>query len=441
MQHGIRISVIVFCLAGFLCNAFAAGPSLLFDATSGKVLSQERAGEPWYPASLTKMMTAYVIFKKLRSGTLKLDQDIAVSAVAAAQEPSKIGIPAGGKIKLDLALQSMLVYSANDMAYALAEAGSGSVQAFVVEMNEAARAMGLGATHFVNPNGLFDPRQLSSARDIAVIVQSLIRDFPEHQHYFSQPFVAIGKRKLMNRNSLIRVMPEADGMKTGFVCNSGFNLVASASRNGRRLVSVVLGAPNANARADIARMMLEDGFARSAPPVQAGAAQAAALPSAPQPALQQISNMALGAIVPADLTAQVCKTKRIASARSARDVSGWGVSFGTYEDMAKADMALRGRLIGPLAVGVAGTSGVIRMPDKSGFAAVMWNADQQAVLNLCNGLRAQNALCTVISPQDTASIAALAAKTEPAPAAITQGSDSQKKRKPAAKKRVKKKFK
>jgi hypothetical protein len=206
-------------------------------------------------------------------------------------------------------------------------------------------------------------------------------------------------------------------------------------------VSIVFGAPSANARADIARMMLESGFAAPQAPLQAAVGGSA---PASQPAistLQQISNMQLGAIVPADLTSQVCKTKRIASARSARDVSGWGISFGTYEDMAKADMALRGRLIGPLAVGVPGMSGVIRMPDKSGYAAMMWNLDQQASADLCNGLRAQNALCTVINPQESANIAALAARTEPAAPAITQGSDSQKsKRKPARKKRVKKSF-
>jgi D-alanyl-D-alanine carboxypeptidase len=437
--HGLRIFVIAISLSGLALPAAAAGPSLLFDAATGKVLSQERAGEPWYPASLTKMMTAYVIFQKLRAGTLKLDQQITVSPIAAAQEPSKLGVPAGGTIKLNVALQSMLVYSANDMAYALAEAGSGSVGAFVTEMNGTAKAMGLAATHYVNPNGLFDPRQLSSARDLAVLTSALIREFPEHQHYFSQPHVAVGKRKLMNRNSLIHVMPEADGMKTGFVCNSGFNLVASATRGGRRLVSVVLGAPSANARADIARMMLEDGFARSAAPVQATAAGQAAAPA--QPTIQQLQNMALGAIVPADLTSQVCKNKRIASAKSAREVSGWGISFGTYEDMTKADMALRGRLVGPLAVGLAGTSGVIRMPDKSGYAAMLWNLDSVASTNLCNGLKAQNALCTVITPQDAASIAALAAKTEPAAPVITQGSDNQKtKRKPARKKRVKKTF-
>lgn len=426
LKRARKYLVVVSLLSVASAQGSLAGPSVLVDVASGKVMSQERAGEPWYPASLTKLMTAYVIFRKLKLGQLRLDQDITVSPVAAAQEPSKIGIPAGGTIKLDLALQSMLVYSANDMAYALAEAGGGSVQNFVTEMNATAKAMGLGATHYVNPNGLFDPRQLSSARDIAVIAEHLIREFPEHQHYFSQPYVAIGKRKLANRNSLIRLMPEADGMKTGFVCNSGFNLVASATRDGRRLLSVVLGAPSGNARAELARMMLIDGFTKQAMPFH--------------PALTDIKDLPLGAIVPADLTTMVCKTSRIASFKSARDVSGWGISFGTYEDMAKADMALRGRLIGPLAVDVPGTPGVIRMPDKSGFAAMVWNLDQPTSISLCNNLRAQNALCSLVTPEVSASIAALAIKTEPPEPVVQQGSDDQPKPKPRKGKRVKKKY-
>ena len=109
------------------------------------------------------------------------------------------------------------------------------------EMNATAKKLGLNATHYVNPNGLFDPRQLTSARDIGVLAAVILSEFPEHSHRFSQQHVAIGKKKLLNRNSLIRSMPEADGMKTGFVCNSGFNLVASATRDGRKLIAVVSG--------------------------------------------------------------------------------------------------------------------------------------------------------------------------------------------------------
>src|SRR5207237_1149584 len=188
-----------------------------------------RAGEPWYPASLTKLMTAYVVFQKIKAGALKLDQKITVSELAARQPPSKLGLAAGSTITVDLALQALLVYSANDMAYVLAEAAAGSAQHFVEEMNRAASGLGLSGTYFANPNGLFDPRQVISARDIGTLAATILREFPEHAHYFSQPFVAVGNRKLLNHNMLLRQMKIVDGMKTGFICNSGYNLVVSAS--------------------------------------------------------------------------------------------------------------------------------------------------------------------------------------------------------------------
>jgi D-alanyl-D-alanine carboxypeptidase len=423
----LRRVVIATCFGAFAQAQASAGPAVLFDAATGEVLKQERAGEPWYPASLTKLMTAYIVFKKLRAGTLKLDQDIVVSPLAAAQEPSKIGVPAGRTIKLDLALQSMLVYSANDMAFALAEnAGGGNVTSFVQEMNAEALKLGLSATHFVNPNGLFDPRQLISARDIGQLAAVLIAEFPEHQHYFSQPYVPIGKRRLANRNSLIRSMKAADGMKTGFVCNSGFNLVASATQNGRRLVAVVLGAKSSAARAIEAQKLLESGFAMTRP---SSAAR-----------LSGLGNSALGQIVPADMTSLVCKQKPLASVTSARNLNGWGISFGTYADAQKADMALRGRLISAVGMEAPGKPGVVRMPDKSGFAAMLWGMDQTASESLCNAYHSQSAVCTVMPPATFASLAALAAKNEPPPQPqVAQGSDGQRP-KAKSRKRVKKRL-
>ena len=221
--------IIAAVLAASNASAKAAGPTILFDPATGEVLSQDRAGEPWYPASLTKLMTAYIVFQKLKDGKLQLDQKIPISALASSQPPSKIGIRAGGTVSVDFALQSLLVYSANDMAYVLAEAAASTVASFAGEMNNEAHRLGMTGSHFVNPNGLFDPRHVSTARDLALLATAVLHDFPEQAHYFAQDYVAVGKRKLANRNSLIRQMPEADGMKTGFVCNSGFNLVATAT--------------------------------------------------------------------------------------------------------------------------------------------------------------------------------------------------------------------
>jgi D-alanyl-D-alanine carboxypeptidase len=380
----------------------AAGPSIVVDVATGEVISQERTGEPWYPASLTKLMTAYLVFGKIRSGELALDKKVNVSVIASAQPPSKIGMKPGSAVSVDFALQTLLVYSANDMAYVLAEAAGGTVQNFVRDMNATAQKLGLTATHFVNPNGLFDPRQITTARDISILASRLLVEFPEHAHYFSQPFVAVGKRKLANRNSLIRQMPEADGMKTGFVCNSGFNLVATATRGERKLLAVVMGAPSAKGRADLAQMLLVDGFARSRPT------------GASWPRIGTIRNLALGAVVPADMTSTVCKTKPLPIVR-AKNVEGWGISFGTYETAEKADMALRGRILSASGIGTAGSTGLLRMPAKSGFAAVLWNLDQQTSLALCSRYRAERAVCEVMTPDTFQKIAVLTPEPIPSP--------------------------
>ncbi len=426
MAAHFRKPFLVFALLGLLASSAAgAGPSVLFDAATGEVISRDRAGEPWYPASLTKLMTAYIVFKKLKAGSLKLDQKILVSPLAASQEPSKIGMRPGSSISVDLALQSLLVYSANDMAYVLAEAAGGTVYNFVQEMNATARKLGLNATHYVNPNGLFDPRQLTSARDVGVLAAVILAEFPEHGRYFSQQHVAIGKRKLLNRNSLIRTMPEADGMKTGFVCNSGFNLVASATRGGRRLIAVVLGAPNSGSRAEIARTLLTDGFSQGT------------LPSRPR--LAQISDNPLGAVVPADMTSTVCKKKPLVSPVRAKELAGWGISFGNYDTLQKADMALRGRLISPVGMDAPGKAGVVRMPNKQGFAAMLWNIDQPTSEALCTDYRLQNAPCEVITPVAFAQLAALSKEPEPKPKAqvpVAQGSDDQKTKKEESSKKT-----
>jgi D-alanyl-D-alanine carboxypeptidase len=369
------------------------GPSILIDARTGDVLAEDRAGEPWYPASLTKLMTGYIVFHKMRTGKLSPQQQIIVSERAAKQEPSKIGIPAGKTVSVDFALQAMLVYSANDMAYVLAEAASGSIENFAVEMNETARRLGLSATHFVNPNGLFDPRQITSARDMSVLAALIIAEFPEHQNYFIQQHVAVGKRKLANRNSLVRTWVEADGMKTGFVCNSGFNLVASATRDGRRLIAVVMGMRNSQQRAEAAKALLEQGFVQ--PPL-ASATKVA-----------EVVNLPQGAIVPSDMTTTVCPKKAPVAIGTGAALAQWGISFGTYETAVKADMALRGRLLAPVAVDTRADVGVIKLPDKTGFAAMMWGLDQETTLKLCGAFRVDGAHCDVMTPDLLEAIAVL----------------------------------
>ena len=419
-----RIIVLALLLLCAAPPALAAGPSLLFDPATQEVLSQDRAGEPWYPASLTKLMTAYVVFQKLKSGQLRLDQKIPVSELAHSQPPSKIGVPVGQTVSVDFALQALLVYSANDMAYVLAEASAGNVSAFADDMNAQAERLGMNGSNFVNPNGLFDQRHVTTARDIAILASALLREFPEYGHYFGQDFLTVGKRRLANRNSLLRQMPEADGMKTGFVCNSGFNLVATASRDGHRLGAVIFGANSGKHRADLAEMLLVDGFSR--------------LP-APHPKLQSILNVKTGTIVPADMTKVVCKQKPVTIAQS-KDLGGWGISFGNYESAVNADMALRGRMLSMSGMDLDGTPGIVRLPDKRGFAAAVWNLNEQDSEAACERYKAEKAPCEVISPETFAKIAALVPDpAPPAAASAAQGSDGVKARKQVSRKKKKQK--
>ncbi len=417
----ILLALLVLALAP---PAFAAGPTLLFDPATQEVISQDRAGEPWYPASITKLMTAYIIFEKLKSGAMTLDQKLPVSELAHSQPPSKIGIPVGQTVGVDFALQALLVYSANDMAYVLAEGADGSIPAFAAEMNAVARKLGMTGSHFVNPNGLFDHRHVTTARDIAILASTILRDFPEYGHYFSQPVLTIGKRRLANRNSLLRQMKEADGMKTGFVCNSGFNLVATATHDGHRLAAVIFGANSGKHRVDLAEMLLTDGFSR---------------PATARPTLQSIPNVQTGSIVPTDMTGLVCKQKPVTLALS-KSLGGWGISFGNYENSMTADMALRGRMLSPSGMELPGTPGVIRLPEQRGFAAAMWNLDKPTSEAACAHYRAEKAPCEVIPPDTFAKIAALVPDPAPPPVmADAEGDEVAKpvKKKPPTKKKKK----
>jgi D-alanyl-D-alanine carboxypeptidase len=234
---------------------------LLVEADSGKVLHAENATYPWYPASVTKLMTTYVTLRAIKDGRLGPDTLLNVSGNAVAQQPSKMGFKAGTKVTADNALKMLMVKSANDMAVVLAEGVGGSIEAFCAEMTRTARRLGMTQSSFVNPNGLPADGQITSARDLAILARALLRDFPEYEFYLHIPAIKMGRRVMRNYNMLIDRFPGADGMKTGFICASGFNLVASATRGGRRLIAVVLGASSATARAEKAAELLEKGFA------------------------------------------------------------------------------------------------------------------------------------------------------------------------------------
>jgi D-alanyl-D-alanine carboxypeptidase len=254
------------CFVAFLVGVTVAGsvaastPALVIDVDSGKVLYAERATDPWYPASITKLMTAYVALSAVRAGRISLDTPLTVSENALSMPPSKMGFPPGIEVTLDNALKIIMVKSANDIAVTIAEGVGGSVDGFAEMMNDAAQRLGMGESHFVNPHGLPDERQQTSARDMAILGRALLRDFPEYRHLFQIGAIKFGRRIMKNHNGLIGRYAGADGMKTGFICASGFNVVASATRNGRRLITVVMGSRTATERTIKAAALFDHGF-------------------------------------------------------------------------------------------------------------------------------------------------------------------------------------
>ncbi|MEI9404435.1 D-alanyl-D-alanine carboxypeptidase family protein [Mesorhizobium argentiipisi] len=243
----------------FAC-AVRANPIVLFDLKSGSILEHQDAFKRWYPASLSKLMTAYVAFRAIQAGEVALDSPITVTKHSAGEPASKMGFKPGSVMRLDNALKMMLVKSANDIAMAVGENIGGSQAAFADRMNAEAARLGMVGTHFVNPNGLYSPEQYTTARDLAVLVTALRNDFPQYAAWFSIEGLAVGKKAIPNYNLLIGRYPGADGMKTGFVCPSGFNMIGSATRNGRTLVAVVLGEKSAISRAEAAAKLLDLGF-------------------------------------------------------------------------------------------------------------------------------------------------------------------------------------
>jgi len=253
------VAAILFFLAAPARADIAA--YLVIDARTGAVLEEMNAMRPWHPASLTKMMTAYVTFAALRGRTITLNSPVRFSDNARAQPPSKMGFKTGTILTVDNALKMMLVKSANDVAVALGESVAGSESAFVNEMNGHARRLGMSSTRFANPNGLPNRAQITTARDFAILAMALNRDFPEYAHYFRIGAIKHGKRVLKNYNVLLHHYRGADGFKTGYICDSGLNLVASATRGGRRIIAVVMGARTGYERAAVARTLLDRGFA------------------------------------------------------------------------------------------------------------------------------------------------------------------------------------
>lgn len=235
---------------------------ILLDADTGMVIAQSDADRTLYPASLTKLMTLLLTFEALDSGRLSSHSRVVMSSHAASMPPSRLGIRPGQSITVDQAIKALVTKSANDVAMALGETVGGSGGRFAQMMNLKARELGMTQTHFVNPSGLHNVRQTSSPRDMSKLALHIIRNYPHHYRVFATQDFYFNGKSYHNHNRLMSTYRGMDGMKTGYISQSGFNLVASAKRGNVRLVGVVFGGASANSRNAQMANLLDDGFAR-----------------------------------------------------------------------------------------------------------------------------------------------------------------------------------
>lgn len=272
-----RITHVLFAVAALLCaglpSTLYAGPApipsapqlaarsyVLMDATTGKVLAESKGDTREQPASLTKLMNAYIVFRELKSGRIHLTDEVTISKKAWQTGGSRTFVEVGKQVPVQDLIQGMVVQSGNDASVALAEYVAGSESAFVQLMNQAAQQLGMKNTHFADADGLPKPDHYSTAHDLAILTRALIRDFPEYYHYFKEKEYTFNHIKQYNRNRLLWRDPSVDGLKTGHTEEAGYCLIASAKRGDMRLISVVMGADSDNGRVTQSQALLDYGF-------------------------------------------------------------------------------------------------------------------------------------------------------------------------------------
>ena len=310
MRRMLFLSVATMGLVALAAVA-NAGPSLLFDAKSGQVIQSEDPFARWYPASLTKLMTTYVAFRAVEAGEVTLQSPVRVSGEAAKEPPSKMGYPVGTIMTLDDALKIIMVKSANDVATSIGESVAGSEEAFAARMNAESQRLGMTGSHWVNAHGLHHDQQYTTARDLGILASALRRDFPQYASYFSIEGLSFGKQVIASHNNLLGRFEGADGMKTGYTCPAGYNLVASATRDGRTLMAVVIGATSVKGRNEMAAGLLAKGF--SDPVAASGPTLATLKPSGA--GLDQATNMREALCTKAGSTALRKKEQEAAAQR------------------------------------------------------------------------------------------------------------------------------
>lgn len=296
--------------------------SIVVDARTGEMLSAINADEYRYPASLTKLMTLYITFEALHDRRITLQQLVPISADAAAMPPTKLGLQPGSRITVEQAILGLVTKSANDAAAALGEMLGGDELRFAQMMTLRARSIGMTRTVFRNASGLPDMQQVTTARDLALLGRRIIADFPAYYGYFRTTHFSFHGRTHSNHDKLLGVYPGADGLKTGYIVASGFNLVSSAARGGVRLVGVVLGGSNGWERDNHMMALLDQGFERMDVPIARREA----------PSTSRL----------AGLISRANATPVALSMRPARAASRFGIQVGSFPSEQTARAAARG---------------------------------------------------------------------------------------------------
>ncbi len=323
--------------------------SIVIDAATGRVLQEDNADAQRYPASLTKMMTLYMIFEAIDAGKIKLGTQLSVSKHAAGMSPTKLGLEAGETVAVRDVILGLVTRSANDAAAVAAEALGGSEENFGDMMTQRARRLGMANTTFQNASGLPDPGQVTTARDMARLSRALVRDFPHHYGYFSTSEFMYAGRRITSHNRMMNWYEGADGIKTGFIRASGFNLAASAVRENRRLIGVVLGGPSPGARDVYMGKLLDAGFASVGvqPEIREASAPAPRVAqSSKKPAATALVQEAKDTKVEPKLRLREVKGPQLASASTRADdtanatgsEASWAIQVGAFH---RADAARR----------------------------------------------------------------------------------------------------
>ena len=310
-------------------RAEARYAAIVVDAESGTVLDETNADTRNYPASLTKMMTLYLLFEALRDGRVTEDQELAVSARAAGMPNSKLGLQEGETITAKDAILAIITKSANDVAVVIAESLADSEIKFAQLMTAKAKQLGMTRTTFRNASGLYNRRQLSTARDMATLARALMRDFPNRYPDFSTPVFERDGRVYRNHNTLLRSYDGADGLKTGYIRASGYNLVASAKRDGNRVIAVLFGGKSAKRRDQQVARLLDRGFKKMTSPIYL-AAGGAPKQNVPPPDEKPLQLAAAAAQESDDVAAEV---------RQFDDPRIWGIQVGAYYSYGPAKKA------------------------------------------------------------------------------------------------------